>query len=395
VRFLFVVPPLTGHVNPTISVAAELTGRGHEVAWVGHPGALRRLLPADAKLYELDDRVPQSLVAALTAKAQSVRGLSGLKFLWEDFLLPLARAMAPGVDAACTDFAPAIVVADQQALAGAFVARRRGLPFATFCTTSASVVDPLAGLPKVREWLADALRALEKEHDLAPATEPDRSPSLVVVFSTLALVGGDPARFPAHYHFVGPAFTGRARSVAQARAHADFPWDALASMRRPRVLVSLGTVNQDRGDRFYAAACEAVVGAPPISTVLVAPPARVAAAPANVLVRAHVPQLDLLLEVDAVVCHAGHNTVCESLWHGLPLVVAPIKDDQPVIAQQVADAGAGVRVKFGRAGGVELRAAIDRVLAEPSFRASAAAIGASFRAAGGAASAADALERLI
>ena len=39
-RFLFVVPPLTGHVNPTASVGGELLARGHEVAWVGHPGTL-------------------------------------------------------------------------------------------------------------------------------------------------------------------------------------------------------------------------------------------------------------------------------------------------------------------------------------------------------------------
>ena len=37
-RFLFVVPPFAGHVNPTIPVAAELVSRGHEVAWAGLPG---------------------------------------------------------------------------------------------------------------------------------------------------------------------------------------------------------------------------------------------------------------------------------------------------------------------------------------------------------------------
>ena len=28
-RFLFVVPPLVGHINPTIGVAAALVERGH------------------------------------------------------------------------------------------------------------------------------------------------------------------------------------------------------------------------------------------------------------------------------------------------------------------------------------------------------------------------------
>lgn len=44
--------------------------------------------------------------------------------------------------------------------------------------------------------------------------------------------------------------------------------------------------------------------------------------------------------------------MCEALWHAVPLVVAPIRDDQPVVAGQVTDAGAGVRVRFGRGGPV-------------------------------------------
>ena len=33
-KFAFIVPPLTGHVNPTLSIGATLLERGHEVAWI-------------------------------------------------------------------------------------------------------------------------------------------------------------------------------------------------------------------------------------------------------------------------------------------------------------------------------------------------------------------------
>ena len=143
-RFLFVVPPLTGHVNPTVSVARALEGRGHQVAWVGHPGKVRPLLPDGAHLIALSEDVPAELVATVTERARVVRGAAALKFLWEDFLAPLARSMVPGVDAAIDAFTPDVVVVDQQAVAGALVARRRGLPWATLATTSAGVVEPLA-----------------------------------------------------------------------------------------------------------------------------------------------------------------------------------------------------------------------------------------------------------
>jgi UDP-glucoronosyl and UDP-glucosyl transferase len=58
------------------------------------------------------------------------------------------------------------------------------------------------------------------------------------------------------------------------------------------------------------------------------------------------PQLRPLKHVDAVVCHAVHNAVCETLACGLPLVAAPITNDQPVVAQQVVDPGAGIRLRF-------------------------------------------------
>jgi UDP:flavonoid glycosyltransferase YjiC (YdhE family) len=78
----------------------------------------------------------------------------------------------------------------------------------------------------------------------------------------------------------------------------------------------------------------------------------------------------------------------------VPLVVAPIKSDQPINATQVAAAGAGIRVKFHRATPEQLRAAVTAVLDEPSYRAAAARVREDLSAAGGAVAAADRLEEL-
>jgi UDP:flavonoid glycosyltransferase YjiC (YdhE family) len=86
--------------------------------------------------------------------------------------------------------------------------------------------------------------------------------------------------------------------------------------------------------------------------------------------------------------------VCESLSRGIPLVVAPIRDDQPIVADQVVTAGAGVRIRFGRARGRDVRAAVEEVLSVASYREGARRVQASFAAAGGARAAADRLEAL-
>lgn len=377
-KVLFVVPPLTGHVNPTVSIAAALVARGHQVAWAGHGERVASLLPAGARLESLGE-LPGDVVAAIAERSRRVRGLESVQFLWQDFLVPLARQMRPAVEQVIRAYRPDVIVADQQAIGGALAARRLGVPWATLCTTTAALVEPLAGFPKVKAWIDGQLVALQDQAELPAVENADLSPSRVIVLSTRELAGNAPV--PPQVAWVGPAFSGRPDETP-------FPWDALPPA--PRVLVSLGTVSADRGAPFYAAVVAGVRAG--VGVILVAPPELVPDPPPNVLVRARVPQLALLPHVDAVVTHAGHNTVCESLAHGLPLVCAPIRDDQPVIAGQVQSAGAGLRVRFAHPSPDAIGGAVARVLGEPAFRAAAERIRLSFVEAGGAARAAELVE---
>jgi UDP:flavonoid glycosyltransferase YjiC (YdhE family) len=191
-RFLFVVPPLTGHINPTISLGRVLAQRGHGVAWTAFSQPAASLLPADAHLIPMLESMPQEVVDAVFAKFDGLRGASALHALWEDFIVPLARAMVPGVQAAVERFRPDVIVCDQLALAGALVAQRRGLPWATSATTSGEFADPFAGLPRVRAWVETHLRELQKEFDVPEARrcDPRFSDRLVLLFSSAELVRG-------------------------------------------------------------------------------------------------------------------------------------------------------------------------------------------------------------
>jgi MGT family glycosyltransferase len=397
-RFLFVVPPLQGHVNPTVSVGIELAGRGHDVAWTGLPAELATWLPPGAELVSARPRQETSSDEELRTQSRGLRGAAAFKFLWERVLLPLAYSSLDGVEETVDAWKPDVLVSDQQALAGAAVARRRGLLWATSATTTAEMADSLAGMPLVMRWLDDHLRAFQRHagvpDERCSADRLRTSEHLVLVYSTRELIGS-PMVFPAHFAFVGPSISERPDSTP-------FPWEWL-DPDRPCVLVSLGTVNTEAGERFLRVAAEALAGEP-LQAVLVAPPGLLnVGEPAtaggsdlapNLLVRPRVPQLALLPRLAAVVSHAGHNTVCETLAFGLPLVLAPIRDDQPIVADQVVRAGAGVRVHFGRVGPDHLRDAVRRALEDTDLRRSAAAIRRSFDAAGGAPAAANRLERL-
>ena len=78
----------------------------------------------------------------------------------------------------------------------------------------------------------------------------------------------------------------------------------------------------------------------------------------------------------------------------LPLILTPIKDDQPIVAQQVVAAGAGIRLRFNRFNAATMRDAIERILMDTHLKSSAQRIGQSLRLAGGLSAAADHLETL-
>jgi MGT family glycosyltransferase len=373
-RFLVVVPPLVGHINPTVGVAAELRASGHEVAFAGAAELVRALVGDDYPIYDC-------AVGEHPDRPVDARGPAALRYLWESFLVPLADAMVPGVHAAVADFAPDVLLVDQQALAGALVADRLGLPWATSASTSAELVDPLAGLPKVHAWVRELLSGLVARHGNPELPGDVRfSRSLVLAFTTRELVG--PVEIDGPVRFFGP-------SIADRPGGLPIGWQRTG----PTVLVTLGTANVDAGARFLTACVEALAERPVNAIVL--DPARVLGPqPSNVLVAERVGLLSVLPEVDAVICHGGHNTVCESLWHGVPLVVAPIRDDQPIVADQVVAAGAGIRLRFTRAGAEQIGAAVDTVLSETAFRSAAQEVGESFRRAGGALAAAQALAEL-
>ena len=391
-RFLFVVPPLVGHINPTVGLGAQLTEQGHDVAWAGHPEFVTRLVGPQATVFPC--AVPESAGADRPA---DLRGPAALKFLWEAFLIPLAEQMIPGVDAAVDEFKPDVLVVDQQAVAGAVVGERLGIPWATSATTAAELADPLGGMPKVAAWVREMLLSLEIQYGDPNAAASARyqrtygdlrfSPSLILAYSSEELSGrhdelGDTLKY------VGP-------SIAERPSDPEFPWHALPDPgTTPIVLISVGTANIVAGGDFLRSCAEVIAGRPDIFAVIVDPGNAITSPPANTLTVPHVPQLELLPRVSAVVCHAGQNTVCETLYHGVPLVLAPIRDDQPIVAQQAVDAGVAERIRFGRARAEQIGAALDKVLTQPGYRAAAEQVAASFRSAGGARAAAGALIRL-
>ncbi|MFJ8043993.1 glycosyltransferase [Kitasatospora sp. NPDC096147] len=380
-RFLLVMPPLTGHVNPAAGIAQELSARGHEVAWTGAETVLEPLLGPEARVFGTGNRAFRALGG---------HGLASIRALWEGFVVPYAKFTTKPLDAVVREYRPDVLLVDQYTPAGALIAHRHGLPWASFAPGALELGRPYRALPQVEAWMTGHLERLWERARLPAAeyTDPRFSPHLVVATTGRALLGDLP-ELPQHA-LVGPVLTERP-------ADPHFPWERLDPARRT-VLVTMGTLSDAIGADFLDRTVRALARAGEGVQAVVAAPrgALPEDLPDSVLVVDRAPVLELLAKgaLDAVLCHGGMNTVGESLAHGVPLLMAPIRNDQPLVARQVAEAGAGLRVPFARAAPEVIAERLHRVLAEPSYRTAAGLIGRQLLAGGGAVTAADRLETL-
>jgi MGT family glycosyltransferase len=190
--------------------------------------------------------------------------------------------------------------------------------------------------------------------------------------------------FDDRFQFVGPSMAARAETVA-------FPWERVR--HAVIVYVWLGTLfNADASfyrrcvDAFCDEDVQVIMSVGAKASVSVGP------LPANVVVQSYVPQLDVLARASAFVSHGGMNSVSESLYYGVPLVVIPQMGEQAFVGRRVENVGAGLYLAKEDVTADSLRHSVRRLLGEDRFRCQASVVRESFERAGGVARGADAVE---
>lgn len=148
----------------------------------------------------------------------------------------------------------------------------------------------------------------------------------------------------------------------------------LEDLGQPLVYVTLGTVFN--APALYRPLLEGLGGLGDRAAALVtigrtADPAALGPLPARVRVEQYVPQNRVLPSCDVVVGHGGSGTTLGALAHGLPMLLVPKGADQFDNAERCEQAGAAIVLPPEEVTGDAVRAALGRLLDEPSFRAGA------------------------
>jgi MGT family glycosyltransferase len=105
--------------------------------------------------------------------------------------------------------------------------------------------------------------------------------------------------------------------------------------------------------------------------------------PKNFIVKNYVPQTDVLKHAKLFITHGGMNSTSEGFYYGVPLLVIPQSEDQPIIAEQVANIGAGITLQMQSLTANQLREAADHVLNLSSVKKAVANMRESIRKSGG------------
>lgn len=147
-------------------------------------------------------------------------------------------------------------------------------------------------------------------------------------------------------------------------------WDDLEGPR-PVVHVTQGTIDNRDLDRLIRPTLRALadLDVRVVVTLGGGPAEALGEVPRNARVASYLPYDRLLPRTDVFVTNGGYGGVQHALREGVPLVVAGGTEDKPEVAARVAWSGVGVDLRTGTPAPEAIRAAVQRVLADPSYRA--------------------------
>jgi MGT family glycosyltransferase len=344
-----------------------------------------------------------------------------LRALMREWLVGTVPSQLADLEPVLTTWSPDVIVCDPAMWGPILIlADTRGVPVAVFSYVAACMLPgqegPVLGfsLPRPRTWrgklygqlvrtvakhlptdLPRAADRLRQEYRLSPLrTTVTEFAGTMPLYLVPSAPEYDYERrdLPPTVRYVGPCLWDKPQGEPPP------PWLEQLPPDRPVVYVTEGTTHVRR-PFVLRAAIEGLADLP-VQVVVTTGRHREPAAlelgviPRNVRVERWMPQSHLLPRTSVVVTTGGSGNVLASLRLGIPLVIVPTSWDQPENAWRVAEAGAGLRLAPNRCTPDGLRAAVERVLGEPSFRENAGRLASVFARYGGGAQAAELLEAL-
>jgi MGT family glycosyltransferase len=376
-KIVFFSIPAHGHTNPTIPVVSELVCKGHEVWYYSFKEFQEKIEGAGAKFIPCDEFLPPLSQQELNRKVG--KDFAALIEMIVDTTIALDEKV-------CTElreFQPDCIVSDSLCFWGKLFAKKLGIPYICSTTTLAfnqytaklmkrsikEILGLVFGMSRINKKM-QLLRSHGYEVDrFISIIQNDNETDTIVYtskeFQPMAETFSD------KYAFVGP-------SIRQSPVVLD------ERKSRKLIYISLGTVLNQNKD-FYQNCIKAFTDSSYDIMMSVGEKTEITSLgriSENFTVKNYVDQIAILQKADVFITHCGMNSVNESLYYGVPMVLLPLHSEQGVVADRVAELGVGEKLKGNRP--KYLAKAVADVLGDPTYLENAQKLSENFRNAGGA-----------
>jgi len=379
-KIAFFNVPAFGHISPTLQVVEDLVNKGYEIDYYDTERFQDVITPTGANFCEIpmfaqyEQHPAKTLLHVLTLIAKQTY-----------YYLPLV------VDAIRKE-RYAAVVHDQLCLWARGACSITRTPAICSFTMLPLTAAMKRGFASPRDLIRTAMlggptflrfiyyrRRLREDfglRDLSPFDVlSNYSKFLTIVFTSREIVPGA-SEFDDSYSFVGASL--RPSSVESGIL------EHLPNGRR-LVYISLGTIVDD-AKSFYRMCGEALKGIDAQVVMSIGRKVKkedLGNFPDNFYVTEFVPQLELLKRTHVFISHGGMNSITESLYHGVPLILCPQTPEQKFNARVIGQSGAATYLKRSEMHAEVMKNAVETLLSDVKIRERARILGESLRNSGG------------
>jgi MGT family glycosyltransferase len=385
-KIVFFCIPAYGHTNPTIPVVQELANRGHEVWYYSFSTFKERIESAGARFIGCDEYLPE-----LRPEDEKKIGKDFAALI--EMVVDTTISLDNKVCRELQEFKPDCIVSDSICFWGKLFAAKLNIPYICSTTTFAfnkytaklmkrgfgEIIRAILGMPRINKKIELLKANGYKVKNFISIIQNDNDTNTVVYTSKEFQPMSE--TFSDEYAFVGP-------SIIDVQAEE-------SNVERKTVYISLGTV-LNKNNSFYLNCIKALKECDVDVIMSVGEKTEISELgeiPANFEVKDKVDQIGVLKKSHVFLTHCGMNSVNESLYYGVPMVLFPQHSEQALVAERTAELGAGLKLKGNKP--ELIKYAIEQVLNNDAYKENANKISKSFKAAGGAKRAADKILSVI
>lgn len=386
-RIVFFSIPAYGHTNPTIEVVRQLVQDGNEVIYYSFNEFKERIEAAGAKCICCDEYLRPEL-----KPGDEKRIGKDFSFLIE-MVVETTLALDEKVCRELKEFNPHCIISDSVCFWGKLFAKKINIPYICSTTTFAfnektarlmkrsfkEIIPMILGMGRINKKL-ELLRqrGYAVKNFISLISNNNDTDTIVYTSKDFQPMA---ETFSNKFNFIGP-------SVSSIEIEKE-------DRKLKRIYISMGTVN-NKEIMFYKNCIKAFENTDIEVIMSVGKETNLKSLghiPENFKVYNRVNQIKILQNTDVFITHCGMNSVNESLYYGVPMVLFPQHSEQRLVAERASELGTGIMLKSHSPNGI--KKAVYEVLENNKYKENANKLADSFKEAGGPKAAVNAIYAII